>query len=52
LAKAARRGADELARSAEKKNLAFIFQLPGRALMALSWLAGEPGAVQNWPFSC
>ena len=52
LAKAARSGADELARSAEKKNLAFIFQLPGWALMAPSWLAGEPGAVQNWLFSC
>ena len=51
LAKAARSGADELARSTEK-NLAFIFQLPGWALMAPSWLAGEPGAVQNWLFSC
>jgi len=51
LAKAARSGTDEL-RKALKKILAFIFQLPGWALMAHSWLAGEPGAVQNWLFSC
>ena len=44
-------GVDELARSTEKI-LAFIFHLPELALMAPSWLAGEPGAVQNWLFSC
>ena len=51
LAKAVRSGANELAQSAGK-NLAIIFQLPGWALMAPSRLAGEPGAVQNWLFSC
>jgi len=50
LAKTAHNG-DEFTRSAEKI-LAFLFQLPGWALMAPSWLAGEPGAGQNWLFSC
>ena len=41
-----------LARAAWEKKFAFVFQLPGWALVAPSQLAGEPGAVQNWLFSC
>jgi len=31
-----------------EKIFAFIFQLPGWALMAHLQLAGEPGTVQDW----
>ena len=42
LLKAAHRGT-----CAGKKKFTLIFQLPGWALVAPLWLAGEPGAVQN-----
>ena len=39
-------------REVRKKFFAFIFQLPGWFLVAPLRLAGKPGTVQNWLFSC
>ena len=39
-------------REVRKKFFAFIFQLPGWVLVAPLRLAGKPGTVQNWLFSC
>jgi len=44
---AERRVAPISRREARKKKFAIIFQLQGWALVAPSWLAGLPGAVQN-----